>query len=179
MNLKPDDSWKWYYDKDYDRMMLEVNGGMLFCSQFCGRTLNSDALEPHSFCVEDAVTFYQFFECIQLLQLEKALEARLLLNSLVACRYLKPLMPKSWHFIPQSDAWRPEFCTLVEATTLGQQKITLLVIEANPAASLCVIAQPEILIGDKIVYLGDAMKIMNNRLLPYAPAKVICYDKAV
>jgi cell division protein ZapC len=179
MNLKPDDSWKWYYDNDYDRMMLELNGGMLFCSRFCGRTLNPDALEPHSFCVDDAATFYQFYDCIQVLELEQELAARLLLNSLVACRYLKPLMPKSWHFILQSNDWTPEFSTLVEATTFGQQKITLLVVEANESASLCVIAEAETVIGDKTVYLGDAMKIMNNRLVPYAPAKEFCYDQAV
>lgn len=179
MNLKPDDSWKWYYDKHFDRMMLELSGGLLFCSRFCGRTLNPDALQPHFFCVDEVATFYQLSESIQILHLNQEREARLILNALVAYRYLKPLMPKSWHFILQSTDWTPEFCTLVVATTLRQQKITLLVVEANTTASLCVIAETEIMIGDKTVALGDAFKIMNNRLLPYSGSKVLRYDQAV
>ncbi len=173
MKLKPDDQWQWFYDDDYDRMMLEIQGGLLFCSRFSGKMLIPSAKRSEPFSVDDATAFYLFEESLKPLQLTNEHRSQLILNSLVASRYLKPIMPKSWYFKVFNHGYQPAMGHLVQAfLTEYDQTIALLVVESNEVASLCVVAQLHVQLPTKCLQLGDAIKLMNDRLIPLSFASV-------
>ncbi|MBT0724397.1 cell division protein ZapC [Rosenbergiella sp. S61] len=179
MNLKPDDCWQWHYDTDQGSVMLDFNDGSSFISQFSSKMLIPDAFSSHPFCVDDATLFSQFAESCRDTALDETQSKHLIIHGLIAYRFLKPQMPKSWHFTPRHQAIQPSVGEMVLATlTSNNEQALLMVVETNQQASLCIVAQPELLLNSgKSLYLGDAIKIMNDRLVAWQPEHSLFLEK--
>lgn len=181
MRIKPDDSWRWFFDAEHDRMMLDLADGMLFRSRFSRKMLTPDAFDPSGFCVDDAALFFTFEEKCRRCELNADQRAELVLNALVASRFLKPLMPKSWHFESHGQGdWQPTDGELVAVfacvKAVKRRGCWWLRQEKVPRFVYCSTAVDA---AGRAMQLGDAIKVMHDRLLPHAQQQNQAFARAV
>lgn len=165
MAFRPTDSWRWYFDKEYDSLMLEISSEMLFRCNYASKILIPDVFDEFSFSVDDATAYYLFYDSCQSLALSDSQKIELSINAIVASNFLKPQMPKSWYFSQQPMLYNPKVADIVEVNLQESgQRVCLLVVEAGENASLCIIAQPTFIAMNKTFYFSEAIKVMNDRL---------------
>lgn len=168
MIIKPDDRWQWYFDDEQQRLMLDLANGMLFRSRFPSKMLTEGARQPASFTVDDAALYYGYDEQIRQMDMPSELRAELALNALIAHRFLKPVMPKSWYFSVKYPQITPYLSQIVEASlNENGEKALFLVTEVGTQACLCLLAQPQLALFDRTLNFCDPIKIMNDRLMAY------------
>jgi cell division protein ZapC len=89
-------------------------------------------------------------------------------------------MPKSWHFLAHGQSWSPvtgdAACVNLSDTA---EEVSLLVVEPGENAALCLLAQPGVVIAGRMMQLGDAIKVMNDRLKPQLRIDTFSLEQAV
>jgi cell division protein ZapC len=76
-------------------------------------------------------------------------------------------MPKSWHFSQQVHPFQPGNGQLAQVQVMESgEQATLLIVESGDNASLCLLAQERLTVAGRGMVLGDAIKIMHDRLMP-------------
>lgn len=168
MAIKPSETWRWYFDAQADRIMLDLDDGTLFRSRFSADMLLPEALNPRSFTEKQVEFYYQIFDSAQLAGLQSHHASELALNAIVAKSFLKPLITKSWYFLPKFATLSPAVGDVVEVTLSGgsNQGAHFMVIDTNNHASLCLLLDAKLVISGKPLHFSQVLKIMNDRLSP-------------
>lgn len=169
MILVPNDNWQWNYDDKSDSLLLDLSDRMQFTTAYRGKLLTPQAKVSCQFTLDDASHYYHLLECIGELPFSEAERVQIVLNAVAAICFAKPQMPQSWHF--------REFNLLREAPLFGEV-VTLvsgyghqdfLVIEAGETASVCMLLNGSLqLSDDKELQAHNHIKVMNNRIIPFA-----------
>ncbi|KJF80902.1 cell division protein ZapC [Photobacterium angustum] len=164
--LKPDNSWKWYFDAEMNSLMLELNDDMLFRVSLPSKLLTPEAKISDIFNVDDIEAYQNFQEQIAHLPISAARKCELALNATAARRFHKPMMPKSWYFVPQQgvEPLQGQVITLMTASCNAHY----VVIENSGVASLCMLADVATvdLDGVKSMEFCETIKVMNDRMSP-------------
>ncbi|SKA53530.1 cell division protein ZapC [Enterovibrio nigricans] len=166
--LKPNNAWKWYFDKEAQLLMLDLGEDMVFRVAMEKKHLIPDAFVDTPFSVDDASLFQVYNEALSVLPLSSPRRAELVLNAVAANRFHKPLLPKSWFFKSIEGHVTPAAGSIVELQTdFGSE--AYLVIENSGCASLCMHAgeSPLALSESKQMRFCEAIKVMNDRLSIY------------
>ncbi|WP_237385240.1 cell division protein ZapC [Xenorhabdus sp. Sc-CR9] len=183
MKIRPDDQWRWYFDPEHNRVMLDLANGMVFRSCFPAKMLTDYAttMKEMSFSVDDAALYYAFEEHSRRINLAPALRAELSLNGVVAFRFIKPQMPKSWYFSSFSLIEKPEHGEIVQARLQESgSEVLFMVAEVGDNASVCLLAQQTLELNDRVMSFCDPIKVMNDRLMPYIETSpVSIYGRAI
>ncbi|MBD2814062.1 cell division protein ZapC [Xenorhabdus sp. Flor] len=183
MRIRPDDQWHWYFDAEQNRVMLDLANGMVFRSRFPAKmlTIYATTMKESCFSVDDAALYYTFEEYSRRINIAPELRAELALNGLVAFRFMKPQMPRSWYFSVFSLITKPEQGEIVQVRLQNDgTEILFMVAEAGDSASVCLLVQQKLDLGDRVMNFCDPIKIMNDRLMPYIePAQAPIYDKVI
>jgi len=182
MKIKPNNQWRWYYDNKHERMMLDLANGMLLCSCFPAKMLVASAYGEMTFNILMMRGYIIVLKNkLQKLSLSDEHSAELILNALVAFRFLKPQIPRSWYFLPVNchDDLVLGDVVQVHIEDSGQDAL-FLVAEAGKYASLCLLIEPRLVLKDRVMRFCDPIKIMNNCLMIYQPsASSSIYERAV
>ncbi|PHM40209.1 cell division protein ZapC [Xenorhabdus mauleonii] len=183
MKIRPDDQWRWYFDLEHSRVMLDLANGMVFRSRFPAKMLTDYAITmtEMSFSVDDAALYYAFEEQARRINIAAALRAELALNGVVAFRFIKPQMPKSWYFSNFSLVEKPEHGGIVQVRLQDSGTEALfMVAEVGDNASLCLLAQQKLELNDRVMNFCDPIKVMNDRFMPYTESnQAPLYDRAI
>jgi len=163
--LKPNDTWKWFFEERKDTLMLDLGNDMLFKVNLPKKLLVDCALRNNEFTVDDASAFQTFKEQAELLELSVPRQAELVLNCVAAKRFHKPVQPKSWFFDLKGEGYLPNEGDIVHLHNKYGQGY-FMVIEVCETASLCsFIEQGEfVLDGRKSLTLGQPIKVMHDRM---------------
>lgn len=164
--LKPNDTWKWFFDECENALMLDLGSDMLFKVNLPKKMLVDCALTGNEFTVDDASAFQVFKEQASLLDLSVPRQAELVLNCVASKRFHKPVQPKSWFFDPQGEGYTPNEGDIIHLHNRYGEGY-FMVLEVCENASLCsYIEQDEfVLDGNKTLSLGQPIKVMHDRMV--------------
>jgi len=133
------------------------------------------------FSIEDAGEYYLFDEQAKRLNITPEERAELVLNSLVAFRFLKPQMPKSWYFSSFHYISAPKQGQIIQVCLENSNCYsTFIIAEAGSNASLCLLAESQLELPDRTLKFCDPIKIMNDRMIEYSSkTKRLLYGNAI
>ncbi|GAA4896137.1 cell division protein ZapC domain-containing protein [Ferrimonas pelagia] len=174
MSLMPEQTWKWFYHIELNKLAIQLGGHMAFLSGYSRKQIIPDGLYDLPFSAEHA-NYYQ--DCVQKLEqqlpVEDTVRVQLALNMTAARFFSLPMMPKSWHFKSSPHIVYATQCKLVTLQT-EQGRHQFIVIEAYEQCALLMLVDATCpLKNGKSLSQFALIKVMNDRLMPAMQSKTI------
>lgn len=166
--FKPSERWTWLYCPQKDRLLLDINKDIQFCSPFVGaQLLQLPASEPLS--MAEAEAFWAIDDSLQQLDLAPAIRLELALTAL-STAYLQQQAHKSWYFQAGAQC-NASLYQLVTLTGLTTQLAVIISTEADCVTCL--------LLGDITTLAGKTLprmyvvRVLRNRVNEYIQGIVL------
>ena len=171
MILVPDESWRWSFDEQRQKILLDLTDDMQFAAAIPAKQLAKKSAFTEPFTVDDSSHYFHLLECLGEFPFTDPERVQIVLNSIAAVKYARPLVSQSWYY--------QDVNMLSETPELGEvfSVVTdymygdVMVISPGSTAPLCiVISQSLELEPDKSLKQSAVCKLMNSKLLPYQAA---------
>lgn len=169
--LEAQPSWQWQVCHKQNRLLLDMNEQMQFCTPFKLRQLTEEALKCPQFTSEDAAFYQQVCEYLTSFALwSDAQVCQISLNATAVKHYLKPVLAKSWFFNVYSGSQpnREAIVQLQSTQQLGQ----FLIVDCDQSASTCICLEPEFALDENLsLQQFEVIKVLNDRVAPLIGAQ--------
>ncbi len=160
--LTPSERWSWTYCKQRDRLLLDINEQLQFCSELTGSQL-TEKPQAKPLSMAEAQAFWSFRESLEPLNLSEAGLLELCLHALAA-GFAQQTGHKSWYFIEQAPAHVAEY-QLVQLLGL-QSAIPALVLQRDGDAAICLLLTEGYSLSGKLLKRCTLLRLLVNRLAP-------------
>ena len=161
--LTPSERWSWTYCQERDRLLLDINEQLQFCSQLAGRQLTEKPVAK-AFSMAEAETFWCLRDGLESLNLSDAQILELCLHALAARYYAQHTGHKSWYFSEQTACNIEEF-QLVQLSG-AELPITALVLQIEGGSATCLLLNDGLSLSGKQLQRCSILRVLLNRLCP-------------
>ncbi|CAM3805693.1 cell division protein ZapC domain-containing protein [Rheinheimera salexigens] len=168
--LTPSESWQWNYCPKRDRLLLDLNDELQFCSPFSAAQLMAKPMQQ-ALSINEAEVFWAIDNSLQALALPEAVRLELCLTGL-SCAYLPLLAHKSWYF-QQANNHSIELHSVVVVRGMNTQHA--LVISTDQESSTCLFLDSITTLAGKVLPRLHVVRLLNNRMSPLSKKNSLRY----
>jgi len=169
MSINVGTDWRWRFDLSSSTLVLEQSAGAQIDTDLPAKLLIPDAQLGAEFDMDDANSFQCFYEQLRsYIELPEEALQQLVCKAAAAKRFYKPVMPKSWFFLPSAANLTLDEGYAVELDTPSQPGL-FMAIEVGEKATLFMLLGDSLSLSEgKTMLRGDMIKVMNDRVARYA-----------
>ena len=165
MLLQPGENWKWWFDQEEDRLMLDLGDEMTFSTAYQSKELVNAAQESQNFSIEDARLYSSLLDTFPKKELSVPECVQIALNGVAVAKFYRPMMPQSWFFQQQTKHHEN---TLSQGQRIllqtAQRSAPFMLVETNDLASICMALESIQLSESRTLQQCEVIKVMNDRI---------------
>lgn len=157
----PSERWSWHYCPKKDRLLLDLDNNIQFCTELSGSVL-ACGMQQQPFSVAEAEIFWCLYDALRPLQLDEAVCLELCLHAL-ANRFRQLTAHKSWYFATQrlQDIGPYQLVQLQ-----GKDVLTALVVASDLECIECMLLQNGESLAGKQLHRTSVIRVLRNRAYP-------------
>jgi cell division protein ZapC len=158
--------WSWLACKKNNSLMLDMGNEMVFCTPYKLRQLTNDILKNPAFSLSDASFYQQVYAYLESFNLwNPAQICQICLNATAVKYYLKPILTKSWFFMPYTG--KDPSVDAVICLASSEEKGHFLIVDHCEQASVCICLESNFKLDENFTLQQfEVIKVLNDRIMP-------------